>query len=305
MDIPALLAPQVRKYECLRCGETQPTHSQYIQHCLAHIGITIFLCQVCQHLFHTHTQLETHTAAEHEGQKRKKYSCEECGKEFNNKTQFGRHSDIHAGKKFMCEQCGKLFSQKGYLKVHQAIHSSVKSFKCDVCGRKFTQKSTLVHHAAVHTGKRFNCDECGKIFSRKSYLSYHQKTHRVEEGVGEVRKFGCSQCTREFSHKGDLTQHVRSVHQGIKFGCEICRKEFTKKSNLAKHIKTHQEDAEGAEELAEVQVEQEVQGKGSIKENVTGTGKMLRIFDGKKKVLRGQAPLGKNKGRKRKIKGKP
>ncbi|KAM4034658.1 uncharacterized protein ACNLHF_021325 [Anomaloglossus baeobatrachus] len=180
-------------------------------------------------------------AVEH--QRKKQYSCTECGKYFNQKSYLVTHHRIHTGvKPFSCSECLKHFNQKGNLAKHQRTHTGEKPFSCSECGKCFNQKSKLVTHLRIHTGEKpFSCSECGKSFNDKANLIRHQKTHTGE------KQFSCSECGKCFSQKSDLAKH-QLIHTGEKpFSCSECGKCFSKKPNLFRHQKIHDDCTRSSE----------------------------------------------------------
>ncbi|XP_069605899.1 zinc finger protein 182-like [Ranitomeya imitator] len=165
----------------------------------------------------------------------KRFSCSECGKCVNQKSDLVKHQRIHTGEKpFSCSECGKSFIQKSDLVKHQRTHTGEKPFSCSECGKSFIQKSDLVNHHRTHTGEKpFCCSECGKCFTKKSDLVNHHRTHTGE------KPFCCSECGKCFNQKMLIDSHQRT-HTGEKpFSCSECGKCFNRKSNFVKHQKTH------------------------------------------------------------------
>ncbi|XP_077110265.1 uncharacterized protein LOC143766448 isoform X4 [Ranitomeya variabilis] len=163
------------------------------------------------------------------------FSCSECGKCFDKKSNFVTHHRTHTGEKpFSCSECGKCFAHKSHFVIHQRTHTGVKPFSCSECGKCFACKSHFVNHQRTHTGEKpFSCSECGKCFARKSHFVIHQRTHTG------VKPFSCSDCGKCFAHKSHFVIHQRT-HTGVKpFSCSECGKCFARKSHFVIHQRTH------------------------------------------------------------------
>ncbi|XP_069610839.1 zinc finger protein 850-like [Ranitomeya imitator] len=166
---------------------------------------------------------------------KKPFSCSECGKCFNRKSNLNKHKKSHTGEKpFFCEECGKCFSEKSGLFRHQRTHTGAKPFSCSECGKYFSWKPNLIKHMKTHTGEKpFPCEECGKCFGEKSALFQH---HRIHTGA---KPFSCSECGKCFTRKAHLIKHLKTHTEKKLFSCEECGKCFSENASLLRHQRVH------------------------------------------------------------------
>ncbi|XP_075425373.1 uncharacterized protein LOC142465254 isoform X2 [Ascaphus truei] len=164
-----------------------------------------------------------------------KYKCSECGKDFNNKSDYTIHQRTHTTERlYTCSECQKCFTSNSDLVKHQTIHEGVKLFPCSECGEHFSNKSVLFrHHRSHRTEKPFSCFECGKCFSKKSNLVIHQRIHTGE------RPFVCSECGKCFSRNADVVRHKIIHTEERPFVCSVCGMCFPHKSYLVRHQIIH------------------------------------------------------------------
>ncbi|XP_056407421.1 zinc finger protein 615-like [Hyla sarda] len=212
--------------------EPSPNQSQVVTASAEQKGRKRFHCDECGKQFKRRSNLLTHGRS-HTGAKT--YSCSECGKCFINQSKLVRHEKNHTIEKpYSCSECGKCFKCKSDLVMHERIHTGEKPYSCSECGKCFTAKSQLVAHNRTHTGEKpYSCSECGKCFTDKSTHIRHERIHTGE------KPYSCSECGRCFTSKSDLVTHKKR-HTGEKpCSCSECGKCFTDKSALARHERIH------------------------------------------------------------------
>uniref|UniRef100_A0A3P9D9G7 C2H2-type domain-containing protein n=1 Tax=Maylandia zebra TaxID=106582 RepID=A0A3P9D9G7_9CICH len=170
-------------------------------------SLLVFVYLSLQDQYGARSQHSQEADKPHRTKGKKKYTCDECGKDFPWARSLKRHQLVHSGERpFSCDDCGKSFTQSGSLKTHQFLHGGVKVYSCEECGKDFLKKDSLQIHEVIHTGERpFSCDLCGKSFSWKKALKTHQLIH------SGVKAYSCDQCGRAFTHSSSLRSHLVTV----------------------------------------------------------------------------------------------
>ncbi|XP_069605086.1 zinc finger protein 250-like isoform X1 [Ranitomeya imitator] len=231
-DLSSDSMKQVPSSDSLLTTKENQSHKRGIKKQTAAKANKSFSCSECGKCFNKKSDLVTHHRT-HTGEK--PFSCSECEKCFNKKSYLVIHHRIHTGEKpFSCSECGKYFTYKESLVRHQITHTGEKPFSCSECGKCFNQKSYFVRHIRIHTGEKpFSCSECGKCFNQKSYLVNHHRIHTGE------KPFSCSECGKYFTYKEGLVIH-QITHTGEKpFSCSECGKCFAYKDSLVRHQRIH------------------------------------------------------------------
>ena len=153
----------------------------------------------------------------------REYSCDQCTVSFSKKSDLKSHkASVHEGNKpHMCSMCGHSFGDNCQLQLHiSGFHEKKKHWKCSSCGYKSTLKGGMKSHIKRrHEGenieiifigeKKYKCNNCDFSTETRCNLTKHVK--EVHDGY-----LYCAFCHHSFSNRSNLNSHVRQVHEGKK-----------------------------------------------------------------------------------------
>ena len=112
--------------------------------------------------------------------RRKKISCEACGRQFRDNYNFRRHYETKHGETFPCDICAAAYNTKMKLQRHMKKHVSptdghIIGIKCAACSRVFRDKHNLKVHSCSRFRRRSACifPDCDKQFYHVTKMLKH------------------------------------------------------------------------------------------------------------------------------------
>ncbi|XP_030761762.1 zinc finger protein OZF-like [Sitophilus oryzae] len=172
-----------KRFKCSACDEGfYQLESLNVHIRKAHTGERPYLCDVCSRTFQSQNSLYIHQIDIHG----KKDPCPLCGGMYSArimKKHIRRHQEQKQGiKKFSCDECGKNFTSAAGKKKHLLTHTEEKPFICEICKRCFNQESALKTHMKVHSNlKLYSCIFCTKSFKYKHHFDRHLDNHHQDK----------------------------------------------------------------------------------------------------------------------------
>ncbi|XP_063417060.1 zinc finger protein 99-like isoform X2 [Mytilus trossulus] len=118
-----------------------------------------------------------------------KYSCDECGKEYELENNLIKHQEIvHSAKPILrcvLGGCKSRFVEESALQKHLLWHKSQGVLKCRKCTQVFVLKDALKRHEDYCVKRlMFRCDICNKVYKAQKNLSEHISKIHCQGGKG-------------------------------------------------------------------------------------------------------------------------
>ena len=213
---------------------------------------------------------EVSSSASESSDKREKYNCDSCNKQFSSRRKLEGHlKSIHKSKSvgsednessddddddtmktFACDSCPKKFKKASLLARHIKTHDPNKRpHECAKCQKRFPSQVALVRHDILHSDlmerskiprdepQNFSCVICGRAFKSHESLSSHLKSHRSK--TSEEEEFVCKLCNDVFPTFSDITRHSKNHIENSTHQCAICNKLFVVGDELIDHFLRH------------------------------------------------------------------
>ncbi|XP_017882494.1 zinc finger protein 845-like [Ceratina calcarata] len=276
------LSPDVRtSYKCVHCGMTYLIFKKFYNHITMDHDKKEFTCSQCGSKFNLPKDFLYHHEEHRKNRKKelhekkepvaetvkkpitdwdtfeaevnakklitKPYSCALCNLEFNTRSEYAEHRNLHLKVKiYSCVVCRSMFSSAGALEIHMKDHgiedanernSNISCMEYGSADDNSRDSDSLnVTFKTDPDLDRNTCKLCGKIFSHPANVRRHVRNIH-ENGRYHV---SCPHCPRMFKSEEDRDQHMSNEHAKPKpmLRCSQCPKTFVFRKNLDIHIQT-------------------------------------------------------------------
>jgi uncharacterized Zn-finger protein len=136
-----------KSFKCDHCDKVFAEKGNLTRHQVVHTGVRKYECKTCKKTMAAQWLLDRHMKV-HEVKLKCKFKG--CGEVSTDKEAFKMHVAGHETESshFVCKDCGKEFETKSSFTRHSAVHN--KSLSCSCCDSKFRDKYDLARHARLH-----------------------------------------------------------------------------------------------------------------------------------------------------------
>lgn len=199
-------------------------------------------------------------------------SCKFCKATFPNSQQKLSHVIEHfisTQTNFSCQQCGKVFENGSQYRQHHTNYHTDVLQRCSICLQIFSQTSAYQEHIMNHvlTETKYSCIACNNlVFESIELLEAHiQLVHdRVQEGSNGIYKkikinppqfpssngsstssngksLKCFVCDQECPNENALDEHRLLNHCKVQKGdqCAVCKEALNSISDFTFHMNKH------------------------------------------------------------------
>lgn len=219
--------------ENLYPGDQEIVHPEELQQILLEDDKTINVCQNCDQIFVTLESYREHLKIHLDDEiKIPPVSSKESSME----------------KLYSCDECGKNFKQRSTLRKHKVSHDMKNEIHCEVVADSVEEKNDQVSMFPTPKLNYKSKEENGRIFcmhedcvSKSSSFRWKNgfQEHWLEKHASEADKiYPCRYCVKRFGSNALRNRHIKFSHV-LRFKCCLCEKKFATRQLLLAHRRTH------------------------------------------------------------------
>ncbi|XP_070823665.1 zinc finger and BTB domain-containing protein 39 [Chaetodon trifascialis] len=210
---------------CRLCGASFPDRVAGVAHCLSHVGVQLFTCDMCHSQFCSQNKL-----LRHHRQTASSYTIPQGA--LTNSSQ-GLSAELQ------CAVCTKTLSKDFQtVKDHLLSHVCPQSLSCGVCHLPQLSLCSLLWHALAHLSLPvFSCPHCGRCFVERPLLDRHMTAH-AEEAAAKERELRALRVVADGAGGGGVAG-AEELH------CFLCPQTFRSSSAFQYHLSLHTSESLG------------------------------------------------------------
>ncbi|XP_030013854.1 zinc finger protein 1035 isoform X2 [Sphaeramia orbicularis] len=227
-----------QSFDCKECGRSFPSDSKLNRHNTMFHTVKLFKCVRCGMSFAHEKSLKRHKKiiqckrvanVTNEITPQRETVANTIHENGSNILQRIQPS-FNKKYKYVCSFCPRNFKNSWQLKVHIRLHTGEKPYACNYCGEKFIRNDYVQRHLAKCTkvGQQNTvlCDKCGGFFP-KAILADHKKNctlkaspskptvsqTQLSSSKSPPNGFSCAYCTSHFLLFSQLQEHFLNAHR--------------------------------------------------------------------------------------------
>ncbi|XP_040927512.1 zinc finger and BTB domain-containing protein 39 isoform X2 [Betta splendens] len=208
---------------CRVCGASFSDHAAGVTHCLSHIGVELFTCDMCHLHFYCQNKL-----LRHQRQTSSSYTVLQG-------VPLSGSQDLSL--ELQCAMCTKTLNKDFQtVREHLLSHVCPQNLSCGVCHVPQPSLCSLLWHVLTHLSLAiFTCPHCTRCFVERPLLDKHMSTHADQAAVKKRESSSQKACLAE---EGGVTG-VEELH------CFLCPQTFRSSSAFHFHLSLHTNESPG------------------------------------------------------------
>ncbi|XP_030208290.1 zinc finger and BTB domain-containing protein 39 [Gadus morhua] len=216
---------------CRACGASFPDRPAGVAHALAHVGVALYSCDMCQLQFCSQSKLLRHRRQAAAG-----YTLPPAA--LSGAPQ-GQEVELQ------CAVCSRVLEHDFQaVREHLLSHVCVQSLSCGVCHQPQLYLCSLLWHTLTHLALPvYTCPHCAHSFLERPLLDRHMATH-AEEAAAKERERSALRAFRGVSSGGlegggGLESGGGLEGGGEELQCFLCPQRFRSSSAFQYHLGLH------------------------------------------------------------------